>query len=68
MPPDLVSVPEEEWQAAVRRFEVANRIDAIGHPQIITNPFVEAALQRPAQEVCHIGVFQVQACVAASCK
>src|SRR5579863_4211665 len=22
MPPDLVSVPEEEWQAAVRRFEI----------------------------------------------
>src|SRR5260370_34222557 len=22
MPPDLVSVPEEEWQAAVKRFEI----------------------------------------------
>jgi hypothetical protein len=50
--------------------KVANRIDGISHPHIITNPIVEAALQRysPAQEVCHIEVFQVQARVAAGCK
>ena len=26
MPPDLVSVPEEEWQAAVERFEILKRL------------------------------------------
>jgi len=38
MPPDLVSVPEEEWQAAVERFEILKPLMRVArNARIVTN-------------------------------
>ena len=65
MPPDLVSVPEEEWQAAVERFEILKPLITTDRAKR-TLTDIKRATRVLGRHPVTVTKFPAQAC-AASC-